>query len=177
MSAPLSFAALRRASPQPGEFWDPGRTPHLLGSQRHSETRRTTYGAYPAISLAEARARAKEIAAAAARGIDLPSAEEREREEQQRAADRPLTVGDLLNRYVADYCKPNQRKWKMTERLFEMHVKPTLGRRPLTELRRADVVELLEELQNEKGLRAQVNRVREHVVAALNWAIEHEWIE
>jgi integrase len=160
-----------RASSHGGKSWS------IRYRPKGGERRRTTYGAYPAISLAEARARAKEIAAAAARGVDLPTAEEREREEQRRAADRPQTVGDLLDRYVADYCKPNQRKWKMTERLFEMHVKPTLGKRPLTELRRVDVVELLEELQNEKGLRAQVNRVREHVVAALNWAIEHEWIE
>jgi integrase len=32
-------------------------------------------------------------------------------------------------------------------------------------------------LQNEKGLRAQVNRVRSQVVAALNWAVEREYLD
>ena len=83
-----------------------------------NERQRTTYGAYPAVSLAEARTRAKEIAAAAARGVDLPGAEEREREERRKDARRPQTFGGLLDRYVADYCKPNQRKWKLVERML-----------------------------------------------------------
>jgi integrase len=147
------------------------------------ERRRVSYRAYPAVSLAEARARAKEIAAAAARGVDLPEQEERRREEERKAAKRPHTVGDLLDRYVSEYCKTNQRKWQLVERMFDMHVKPAridsrpLGQKPLVELRRADLVELLDELQNAKGLHAQVNRVRSQLVAALNWAIEREYLD
>jgi integrase len=145
--------------------------------------KRATYDAYPTISLAEARARAKEIAAAAARGIDLPQQEEGQRKEERKAANRPQTVGDLLDRYVDDYCKTSQRKWQLAERMFEMHVKPAkidgrpLGEKPLIELRRADLVELLDDLQNEKGLHAQVNRVRSQLVAALNWAVEREYLD
>jgi integrase len=71
----------------------------------------------------------------------------------------------------------------MTERMFDRHVKPTLiggmrlGDKPLGELRRGDIVELLDDLQNNKGFAAQVNRARTEVVATLNWAIEREWIE
>jgi integrase len=139
--------------------------------------KRETYGTYPVRSLADARRRALTIAAAAADGIDLPIAEEHEREEKRMAAARPQTVGDLLDRYVESYCKSSQRNWRQVERIFERHVKPALSRKPPTELRRADIVELLDDLQNEKGFRAQVNRVRSHIVAALNWAIEREWIE
>ena len=42
---------------------------------------------------------------------------------------------------------------------------------------RADIVELLDDLQNTKGFRAQVNRVRSQVAAALNWAVEHEFLD
>jgi integrase len=139
--------------------------------------RRTTYGAYPAISLADARARAKEIAAAAARGVDLPADEERSREEQRKDASRPQTVADLLHHYVERHCKPNQRKWRLTERMFAMHVEPAIGKKALNDLRRADIVELLDELQNAKRLRAQVNRVRSQIVAALNWAVEREYLD
>jgi len=86
-------------------------------------------------------------------------------------------VGDLLDEYVERYCKPNQRKWGLASRMFDSHVKPTLGRKPLAELRRADIVELLDDLQNKKGLRAQVNRVRSEVLAALNWGIEREYLD
>jgi integrase len=141
------------------------------------ERQRETYGTYPSISLADARQRAKDIGAAATKGIDLPAAETREREEQRRADNRPHTVGDLLDEYVERYCKPNQRKWTLTERMFDSHVKPAIGKKPLAELRRADIVELLDDLQNEKGLRAQVNRVRSQILAALNWGIDREYLD
>jgi len=39
----------------------------------------------------------------------------------------------------------------LVERMFENHVKPTAARKkPLAEVRRADVVELLDDLQNKK---------------------------
>jgi len=66
----------------------------------------------------------------------------------------------------------------LVERMFENHVKPTaLGKKPLAEVRRADVVELLDDLQNKKGYAAQVNRVRSQILAAFNWAIEREKID
>jgi integrase len=160
-----------RVSPDGRKSWS------IRYRPKGGERKRETYGIYPAKTLADARRRALAIAAKAVDGIDLPATEDLEREAARKAAARPQTVGDLLDRYVESYCKPNQRKWQQAERIFETHVKPTLGQKPLTELRRADIAELLDDLQNEKGFRAQVNRVRSHIVAALNWAIEREWIE
>jgi integrase len=129
------------------------------------------------VKLADARQRARDIAAAAARAIDLPDREKREREEQRKSENRPQTVADLLDEYVERYCRPNQRRWKLTERMFESHVKPAIGETALAELRRGDIVELLDDLQNEKGLGAQVNRVRSQILAALNWAVEREYLD
>jgi integrase len=142
-----------------------------------STQQRASYGTYPAVTLTAARQRANEIVAAAVKGIDLPAAEMREREEQRKSDNRPHTVGDLLDEYVERYCKPNQRKWTLTERMFDSHVKPAIGKIALIELRRADIVELLDDLQNEKGFKAQVNRVRSAIVAALNWAVEREYLD
>jgi hypothetical protein len=142
-----------------------------------SGQRRARYGTYPSISLAEARTRTKDIAAAASRGVDPIAQEARAAEIASKIVDQPDTLASLLDRYVSDYCKGNQRRWQLTERMFTAHVKPAIGDVRLTELRRADIVEMLDDLENEKGLRAQVNRVRSQVVPALNWAIEREWIE
>ena len=140
------------------------------------EQNRVTCGNYPAVSLAAARIRAEDIAAAAARGIDLPAEVRRECEEQRKAAARPQTVGDLLDEYLVGYCRTNQRRWQLVERMFDTQVKPAIGNIWLTKLRRADIVELLDGLQIKKGLRAQVNRVRSQVIAAMNWAVEREYI-
>jgi integrase len=146
-------------------------------SPRGSDQRRASYGTYPSISLAEARTRTRDVAAAGSRGFDLIAQEARAAEEARKSADRPDTLAELLDLYLSDYCKGNQRRWQLTERMFDAHVKPTIGDVRLIELRPADIVEMLDDLENEKGLRAQVNRVRSQVVAALNWAIEREWIE
>ena len=144
---------------------------------RGGTRQRATYGTYPAKSLAEARARSLAIAAAAADGIDLPAEEEAERDEQRKGEGRPRTVGALVDDYVAKHCKVTQRRPLMVERLFENHVKPAIGDLLLTELRRADLVELLDDLQNKKGLRAQVNRVRSQLIAAFGWGIEREYLD
>ncbi len=142
-----------------------------------SDLRRYTIGPYPSISLSDARKRARAIYDAAKSGIDLPAQERREAEEEARAARRPTSVSDLLDRYVEEYCKPNQRRWEQTEKLYLAHVKPTLGRKGLNEIRRADVVELLDDLQTKKGLNAQVNRVRSQIIAAFNWAVERDYLD
>lgn len=103
--------------------------------------------------------------------------EVRAADDARNGASWPDTLGELLDRYVSDYCKGNQWRWLLTQRMFELHVKPAIANIRLANLRRADIVELLDNLENKKGFRAQVNRVRSQLVAALNWAIEREWIE
>jgi integrase len=129
---------------------------------------RETIGIYPSLSLAKARQRALAVVAAASGGADLPAEEARER---RRQASQSRTVGELVTEYVGAYCKVNQRRWKLTERLFDQHVRPQLGAKRLVDLRRHDVAAMLDKLQR-AGLRAQVNRVRSQIVAALNWAVE-----
>ena len=147
---------------------------------RNGKRARVGYGLYPSTTLDAARQRMLEIATAADRGDDLPAqeAEERQRtardaETNRKAAELPQTVADLLDLYVSEYCKTNQRRWGLVERMFESHVKDTaLGRKRLVEVDRPDIVELLDELQNKKGLGAQVNRVRSQIIAAFNWAVD-----
>ncbi|WP_371738163.1 tyrosine-type recombinase/integrase [Magnetospirillum sp. UT-4] len=65
----------------------------------------------------------------------------------------------------------------MTERMFEQHVLPKLGNKPVVDLRRADIIELLDDLQHKKGLGAQVNRIHAALKAALNFAVEREYLD
>lgn len=152
------------------------RTWSVRYSPKGAARRRATIGSYPGLSLAAARAKAYEIAAAAKRGEDLPASDAAQLEEARAAAARPGTVAELLRRYVADYAKANQRRWQLTERMFDLHVIPRLGDKLAVDLRRADVIELLDELRTAKKLAAQVNRVRSQLVAALNWAVDRNFL-
>ena len=141
-------------------------------------TYRTPEASDPLVSLSVARTRAKDIAAHAARGVDLLASEAAEKAAAVAAEEMTSrTVRVVLAEYIEKYCKPNQRKWKLTERMFEAHVLPKLGGKPVAELRRADIIELLDDLKEKSGLKTQVNRIHAQLKAALNFAAEREYID
>ncbi len=136
---------------------------------------REGYGTYPQTSLGDARARAKAISAAAAIGRDLVAEEAAAAAARAEEEARAKTLADV----VADYIKAHvakTRKADVTEKLFANHIVPKLGKKTVGELRRADVVELLDSLQA-KGWGAQVNRVHAALKACLNWAVERELLD
>lgn len=143
--------------------------------------RKISHGTYPEVSLKDARARAKALTAAAAVGRDLVAEEAATAvAATAKAAEdlaRSRTVAATIADYVDGYCKPNQRQWKQTAAMLNSHVVPRLGKKLLVELRRADVVELLDDLQNKRGFTDQCDRVLTTIKHMLNWSVEREWIE
>lgn len=137
--------------------------------------RRVTIGRYPDMKTPAARALAARYDAAAKQGHDLRAIQQREKAEAERAE---RTVADALRAYVAEYCKKNQRRPKLVEQMFENHVYDSkFGKTPLAHVRRGDVVEFLQGLLHHKKLNAQVNRVHAQLRAALNWAVQRDWID
>jgi integrase len=129
---------------------------------------------YPTTSLAEARRRAEAIRAAARDGRDLPDEEERAAEAREKAAASARTVRELAAEFIESYAKTNHRRWKVTQQRIGNHILPRLGARAAASVRRADVVELLDHLEREKGLGAQVNRTRTTLSSMFTFAIERE---
>jgi hypothetical protein len=114
--------------------------------------------------------------AAAKRGVDL-IAEERDQEvERQKAIASFRTIRELASEYVERHCKPHQRQWWPLELRLKNHVLPVLGDRAATDIRRADIVELLDAMQHEKGLHQQVNRVRSALSGMFRYAVEREYV-
>jgi integrase len=131
-------------------------------------------GAYPAVSLSSARQRAGEIISAARRGIDLIALEEREAEAQRAAEAKARPLSEIARAYL-DSVK-RLRSWRSVESRTRCHIIPKLGTKPVGEVTRADVVEFLDGLEREEGLRHQVNRCRETLRAIFAYAIERELI-
>src|SRR5215472_18799241 len=141
---------------------------------RRQKQRAVALGTYPAVSLAKARERAGEIVSAAKRGLNLIAAEERDAEARHAAEAKARPLCEIANAYL-DSVK-RLRSWRSIESRTRCHIIPKLGDKPIGEVTRADVVEFLDDLEREEGLRHQVNRCRETLRAIFAYAIERELV-
>src|SRR6516225_2812844 len=99
--------------------------------------KRLTIGSYPALSLAQARTRADEAKAAIAEG-HVPALAATE------------TLKDICELYLArEGDKLRNTKWR--KGVFDRHVYPTLGARPIAEIRRSEIVRLLDQIEEGSG--------------------------
>ena len=121
---------------------------------------RMTFGAYPAISLARARTLAEEAAAELAAGRDPRSA--------QGSGGAGLTVDAVLDAFLIRHVRPNLRSAKLVEAAFKAHVRPRLGARSIYELKRRDVVEMLDAIADAAGP-VMADRTLANLRKAFHW--------
>ena len=134
------------------------------------QPRRLSLGAYPGVSLKLARERARDARGAVQRGQDPVSEKKTEKRDNQ------LNGFKVCARdFVTKYAKPRQRTWAETERILEKIVIPAWGDKPVKEIRRRDVVELLDKVAVRTPY--QANRVRAYLSRLFKWLIEHEVLE
>jgi integrase len=133
-------------------------------------------GPYPTVSLAEARERGAAVVAAAKKGQDLIELERQRAEEQRRAKERARTLRQVAQDYVA-HCKANLKSARQIDSWMRNHILPAIGDRVIGELRRADIVELLDRLEHQARLRQTVNRVRETLLALFEFALERQFVD
>jgi integrase len=171
VAKPLTVRTVEGAQPRPDGHYDLSdggrglllrvhpsgrRTWHVRAVDRRTGERvRRELGAYPDLGLAEARTQAAAWKAQIERGDDpaRPAGE--------------MTVARALDAWLQD---AGLRSGKLVRRRMELHVLPTLGRRLLGEVEQRDVARLLRGLRHEKGLTAEVNRVRASLGALFSWA-------
>jgi len=99
--------------------------------------KRLTFGSYPGLGLAGARTRADEAKAAIAAG-HVPSLAATE------------TLKDICESYLArEGDKLRNTKWR--KGVLDRHVYPVLGSRPIAEIRRSEIVRLLDVVEEGSG--------------------------
>jgi integrase len=96
----------------------------------------------PARELEEARTKAKEAAA--------------------------HTVSGLLDTFIDRHVRKNLRRAKEVERTFDKYIRPRIGDKSIYELRRSDVVKMLDEIEDENGP-VMADRVLAYARKAFNW--------
>jgi integrase len=129
-------------------------------------------GDYPAMSLARARAVAREWREDIRQGVDPKLKEaQRRREEERRRAD---TFAAVFAAFADDHLA-TLRTGTDVRRSIEKHVVPRWGQRPISEIRRADVNELVRTLRKDSPIGA--NRVLAYLKTFFSWAIDQDLLE
>jgi integrase len=152
-----------RVSPRSDKLWSLVVT---VGSRRV----RHDIGAYPSVSRAEARERARQFLAAARDGASPKTVERRQKVAK-------MTVEKAHAEYLAAVGpKLRATTLSLKRRMFEMHICPRIGDRLITQVGRAELIDLADRL-NAAKLPVQANRVLAEAKAMLNWCADRDWIE
>lgn len=115
-----------------------------------------TLGNYPKTKLKDARtlyqaelAKVKALRRGSADGAD-PVAEKKRKQEQriaeEAARSTQLTVLELIDEYIEKHAKPNKRGWAEDKRILEHDALKVWGKRKAADIKKRDVVLLLEEI-------------------------------
>lgn len=133
---------------------------------RSGRTRRITIGAFGDLTVDQARIEAKAAAAVLARGND-PFAERAAlaAAEAQRQAQRSNTFRVLADKFISSYVRPRLRSASEYERILNKYVLPAWGSKPLSDIRRATVVSLLDDVAEAHG-----DAMADHVLAVVRKA-------
>lgn len=133
---------------------------------RSGRTRRVTIGAFGDLTVDQARIEAKAAAGVLARGND-PFAERAAlaAAEAQRQAQRSNTFKVLADKFVSTYVRPRLRSASEYERILNKYVLPKWGNKPVSEIRRATVVSLLDDVAETHG-----DAMADHVLAVVRKA-------
>jgi integrase len=116
--------------------------------------RRLTFGTYPALSLGGARTRADEARVAIAAG-------------QHPSLTATETFRDICELYQArDGAKLRSAEWR--KGVLDRHVYPTLGARPIAEIRRSEIVRLLDGIEEGSGA-AMATATLALIRKVMNW--------
>jgi Arm DNA-binding domain len=108
---------------------------------RTGKQTRATIGRYPGVALTAARQRADDMRRAVAEGRN-PVEEKR----SARTLGSAGTFGPLAERYLDEYSRRRKRSSEGDERNLRKHVLPKWAGRAFAEIRRRDVIELVERL-------------------------------
>jgi integrase len=124
---------------------------------------RHTVGTYPIIPLADARNAAREVLQQMQLGTYVVEEPE-----------PPLTFEAAIRQFIDRYAKPKNRDWRRTAsvlRKFE-----SLNERPFAEIRRADVIRILDGMM-EEGIPIRANRALAAIKKVFAWALDRGLIE
>ena len=162
-NVPSEPGLVLRVTPKGSKTWS-------LSYRRKSDgkKRRVTIGNLEEYGLAAIKVRAAELRVAIAKSAD-PAGE-------KIAARMAETLSELLDTYLTDHAKSHKRSWREDERIFRQDVKPAIGHIKARELRRTDVLAMLNAIRD-RGSPIMANRTLAAIRRAYSWAVGESLVE
>lgn len=145
-----------------------GKKAFVVRYRVNGRLRRMTLGPYPSLSLADARRRARIVRGDVAGGDD-PAQEKLERRQVK-------TFSDLAREYI-DMAEKRHKRWTEEKRVINKELTPILGHRLLTDIRRREVRDLVEDIADKREAPTMANRTLGMLSRMFNYAVDREWIE
>lgn len=136
----------------------------------HNKAKRLSLGVYPGVNLKLARERSREARAQIQRGED--PVEDKKAEERERQF---YSFESCAKDFIEKYCKPNLKTWKTIDRTLERFAIPAWGDRPAKNIRRRDIVELIDQVAVKTP--GQSNHLRAYLSKMFKWLLEREVVE
>jgi integrase len=133
---------------------------------------RLMLGSYPVVGIDEARTAGMDALRAVKNGRN-PAAEKRAAKLSNLSPDTFRAVAAL---FVDRHAKRNNRSWKETERIFKVYVAPVWKDRPLADIRRPDLINLLDDIEDNNGS-VMSDAVLAQIRKLFNWALDRGIIE
>ncbi len=135
--------------------------------------RRLTLASYPAVGLAQARDLARQALQQVANGVDPGHEKAKARTEPEPERGTFASVAhDYIARHISK--KRPRTQYEMT-RPIERLLLPAWGKRPITDIRRHDVEQILDAIMAEdKPIAA--NRTHGLIRGLFNWAVDQEYL-
>lgn len=149
-----------------------GATSWALRYRADGASRKFTLGSFPALDLKTARRRAEEARGKIALGEDPAAAKQASRAaaKAEREVDTDL-VEIVVKQFVERHAKAHTRDWRETERLLNRNVVNLWRGKRLSQISRADVHNLLDEIID-RGSPIAANRVFAQLRVLCSWAVK-----
>lgn len=146
-----------------------GRKSFVVRYRANGSKRRMTLGTYPRTSLADARDEARDVLSRVERGED-PAAEP--------APEPGTTVRAVAEKHLqaATGSRFGKQRAEKIRRAFENDLYPTVGDRPISEVSRRDVAEILEGVVA-RGSPVMANRLKTMISGVFEYAYDRELVD
>lgn len=147
---------------------------YRFGEGKDRRNRVLTIGQYPRVTLTKARSIAGQSLEQVEQGID-PASNKQTKKIANRNA---LTVSDLVEEYLDKWARvqKKEKSWKEDERLLRKDIIPAMGRKKAKDIRRRDIVLLLDEIVD-RGAAITANRVLAVTRKMFNFAVGRDIID
>lgn len=153
----LIIGLLLRVSKTGGKVW------YVLPRVRGRAVR-IKIGTYPILTLAQAREKARQL---------LGDAQLGRLTKERLDAERLPTLGEIIPEFIELYAKKRNKDWKETQRVLTKFA--SLEKVPLREIKRHDVVRVLDDIAARTPVRA--NRALAAIKKLFSWSVDRGTVE